>query len=236
MRLPRLTDAVVRRCHLTVVVLALASIPLAPLNALARMRTVEGREDLAIPIVAAWAEPALDLLHPWLLDFADPETVYTTYGKFYLLAVLAVLACAVGTWSRRPVPRGWAERWGWRLTTTGYAVLATGHLTAYWLLQVDGGFLVVLLGLLVGIPGHVLLGVALVRSGFRPRLAAWVLLLDLPLMIALSAVSTMALAMWPMMLAWGLVGWARLHRDGPAYRRTPLEDRLATGAGSAPTR
>ena len=43
MNRPELSDTAVRRCGLAAVVLALASIPLAPLNALARMQTASGR-------------------------------------------------------------------------------------------------------------------------------------------------------------------------------------------------
>lgn len=209
---PDLSITAVRRCGLAAVVLAIASIPLAPLNALARMQTDSGRSDLANDLAAWWAEPALRTLSPWLLDFADVDTVYLTYGKFYLLAVLAVLACAVAARSRRPADMGWAERWGWRLTIGSLALTCIGHFATYWLAFVDAGFVVVLLSLLIGVFGNVLLGVGLIRAGFRPRVAAWVILLDLPLSIALVSISTMALSMWPTMLAWGLIGWS-LWRD-----------------------
>ena len=54
----------------------------------------------------------------------------------------------------------------------------------------------------LGIPGNILLGLGLLRGGFRPRFAAWVILLDLPLSIGLVAISTQALGMWTMTLAW----------------------------------
>ncbi len=130
---PDLSITAVRRCGLAAVVLAIASIPLAPLNALARMQTDSGRSDLANDLAAWWAEPALRTLSPWLLDFADVDTVYLTYGKFYLLAVLAVLACAVAAYSRRPASVGWAERWGWRLTIGSLVLTCVGHFTTYWL-------------------------------------------------------------------------------------------------------
>ncbi len=208
MNRPELSDTAVRRCGLAAVVLALASIPLAPLNALARMQTESGRSDLENPQAAWWAQPAMDTLQPWLLDFADVDRVYVTYGKFYLLAVVAVLGCVLAAWSRRPATLGWAERWGWRLTVAGYAVMCVGQVVTYWLLRVETGFAVILVSMLVGIFGNVLLGWGLLRAGFRPRLAAWVVLLDLPLSLALVETSTMALSMWPMMLAWGLVGWS----------------------------
>jgi len=198
----------VRACGLSAVVLAVASLVLAPLNALARMQTESGRSDLESEYAAWWAEPTLQALGPWLLDFADADTVYLTYGKFYAVAMLGVLACVVATHSRRPSPLRWAERWGWRLTVVGFVLVTLGHLGYYWLLLGDGAYIAVLLGLLVGIPASVLLGVGLLRSGFRPRFAAWVILFDLPLSLALAQFSTMALTMWPMMLAWGVIGWS----------------------------
>ena len=53
---PDLSTTAVRRCGLAAVVLAIASIPLAPLNALARMQTDSGRSDLANDLAAWWAE------------------------------------------------------------------------------------------------------------------------------------------------------------------------------------
>jgi hypothetical protein len=223
---PELSNAAVRRCGLAAVVLAIASIPLAPLNALARMQTASGLSDLENDHAAWWAEPAMRTLAPWLLDFADADTVYLTYGKFYLIAVLAVLACAVAARTRRPTVLGWAERWGWRLTIGGFALMSVGHFCAYWLAFVEGGFAVILLSMLVGIFGNVLLGVGLIRAGFRPRLAAWVILLDLPLSIALVEISTMALSMWPMMLAWGLIGWS-LWRDESPKSQNPADQKPA---------
>ena len=215
MNRPELSDTTVRRCGLAAVVLALASIPLAPLNALARMQTESGRSDLDNPQASWWAQPSMDALQPWLLDFADEDLVYVTYGKFYLLAVVAVLACVLAAWSRRPAKLRWAERWGWRLTVVGYAVMCVGHMVAYWLLWIEGGFAVILFAMLIGIFGNVLLGYGLLRAGFRPRVAAWVILLDLPLSLVLVEMSTMALSMWPMMLAWGLVGWLLWRAPSP---------------------
>ncbi|NPD03781.1 hypothetical protein HN031_03665 [Nocardioides sp. zg-1308] len=230
MKRPDLSDTTVRRCGLAAVVLAVASVPLAPLNSLARMRTPDGRSDLENPMAAWWAEPAMDAVGPRLLDFAGASTVYLTYGKFNLLAVLAVLACAVAALSRRPGRLGRIERWGWRLTLTSLAVMCAGQLVVYWLGVVDEGYLVVLLAMLVGIFGNALLGLGLVRSGFRPRPAAWAVLLNLPLSVALVSVATQATGMWPMMLAWGLIGWS-LWRD-PARRpaRTTVRGTAPVGA------
>lgn len=214
-----MSDNTIRRCGLAAVALAWASLVLAPLNALARMRTESGRSDLEPGHVAWWAEPALRVLTPWLLDFADPDTVYLTYGKFYAVAVAGVVACMLAARSVRPGPMRSIEVWGWRTSLAGYGLLLLGHLGYYWLELGDVGYLSVLLGMLVGIPGALLLGAGLLRAGFRPRTAAWLVLLDLPLSLVLVAVSTQALGMWPMMLAWGLVGSSL--RRGPTELSAP---------------
>jgi hypothetical protein len=220
-----MTPTAVRRWGLAAVVVALASVPLAPLNSLARMQTESGQSDLGNELTSWWAEPALQTLGPWLLDFADADTVYLTYGMFYAVAVAAVLGCMVAARSRRPGPLSRTETWGWRLALAGYAVMLLGFVAFYWLrVGGDAGYLVVLLGMLLGIPGNVLLGIGLLRGRFRPRLAAWVILLDLPLSLGLVSISTQALGMWTMTLAWGLIGWS-LWRD---------PDRAARGA--APVR
>jgi hypothetical protein len=217
-----MNEHVIRRCGQAAVVLALASVVLAPLNALARMRTESGQSDLENGLAAWWAKPALDALGPVFLDFADPDTVYETYGKFYAIAILAVLACALAARSLRPARQTWPERWGWRLTITYLGLMAAAQFVTYWIQVSDGAYLAVLLAMLIGVFGNILLGIGLLRGGFRPRFAAWVIVLDLPLSIGLVAVSTQALGMWPTMLAWGVIGWSLAHRtDDPGGTPRP---------------
>ena len=219
-----MTDTYRRRAGLAVVLLALASIVLAPLNALARMRTDDGLPDYENPMAAWWAHPAMDLARP-LLDWAPPDTVYETYGKFYVFSALAVIACALAVRSRRPERRGWAERWGWRIALTAYALTAVSLFFTYWVANLDIVFLTVTIpSLLLSSVGNVLLGVGLIRGGFRPRLTGWVLAVELPMSIGLVAISTQALGMWPTMLAWGVAGWS-LWRH---YTSDPARDSTAT--------
>ena len=75
---------------------------MAPLNAMARMRTDDGRSDFDNPLAHWWADPAMQTLRP-LVDWGAPDTVYETYGKFYVLALVAVIACAVAVRSRLPL-------------------------------------------------------------------------------------------------------------------------------------
>ncbi|HZJ04678.1 MAG TPA: hypothetical protein VFD59_04305 [Nocardioidaceae bacterium] len=229
-----LTPTAVRRCGLAAVVVAIASLPLAPLNALARMQTESGQSDLANELANWWAEPALRVLGPWLLDFADPVTVYLTYGMFYAVAMVGVLACVVAARSVRPRAVHWDERWGWRLVLASYGVILLGFIAFYYLRVGDGAYLVILFAMLIGIPGNILLGIGLLRGGFRPRFAACVILLDLPLSIALVEISTQALGMWPMSLAWGVIGWSLWRHptgaDQNGHHRSSRATRTATHA------
>ena len=227
------TPTVVRRSGLAAVVVAVASLPLAPLNALARMQTESGTSDLANPMASWWAEPALHALGPWLLDFADPPTVYRTYGMFYAVATVGVLACLVAARSLRPQVVSRDERWGWRLVQVSYGVMLLGFVAYYYLRVGDGAYLVVLSGMLIGIPGNVLLGTGLLRSRFRPRFAACVILLDLPLSIALVSISTQALGMWTMTLAWGVIGWS-LWRDSSGAGGDGVRDHRRAARTASP--
>ena len=209
-----------RRAGLACVVLAVASLFLAPLHALARMRTESGFSDFENPLAHWWAAPAMDAFGP-LLDWGSPDTVYLTYGKFNVVALLAVLACALAVRGRRPRPLRFSERWGWRLSLTSYWLLAFSMLGYYWTQGLDLLFLLATLpGLLLNAVGQTMLGIGLVLSGFRPRLTGWVLALSFPLSQALVMVSTQALGMWPMMLAWGAAGWA-LWRTEPVESPVP---------------
>ena len=206
-----------RYAGLAVVVLAALSVVLAPLNALARMRTDDGLSDFDNPLAHWWASPAMDSFGG-LVDWGSPDTVYETYGKFYVFAVLAVLACALAVRSLRPRPMRVSERWGWRLALTSYVLMALSMFFTYWIANLDVVFLAITLpALLVNTIGETMLGIGLVRGGFRPRLTGWVLALSFPLSQALVAVSTQALGMWPMMLAWAAAGWT-LWQSEPSPR------------------
>ena len=203
-----MNDTAARRAGLAVVVMAGLSLAMAPLNALARMRTDDGRSDFDNPLAHWWADPAMQTLRP-LVDWSGPDTVYETYGKFYVFALLAVLACATAVRRRRPSPLRFSERWGWRLTLTSYVLMTVSLFVTYWIANLDLVFLAVTLpSLLLSTIGETMLGIGLVRSGFRPRLTGWVLALSFPFSQALVILSTQALGMWPTMLAWGAAGWS----------------------------
>ena len=139
-----MNDTAARRAGLAVVVMAGLSLAMAPLNALARMRTDDGRSDFDNPLAHWWADPAMQTLRP-LVDWSGPDTVYETYGKFYVFALLAVLACATAVRRRRPSTLRFSERWGWRLTLTSYVLMTVSLFVTYWIANLDLVFLAVTL-------------------------------------------------------------------------------------------
>lgn len=217
-----------RRAGISCVAIAGASLVLAPLHALARMRTDSGLSDFENPLAHWWAAPAMDAVGG-LLDWGSPDTVYETYGKFNFVALLAVLACALAVRGQRPRPLRFSERWGWRLSFTSYWLLALSMFTFYWISSLDLLFLVATIpGLLLNAVGQTMLGIGLVRSGFRPRLTGWILALSFPLSQALVVFSTQALGMWPMMLAWAAAGWTLWRSE---LVGEPVTERPRTPAG-----
>ena len=186
-------------------VAAVAGTVLAPLHALSRFATQDGREDLESGAVRAWAEPAADVLSP-LLTWAGADTVYLTYGKLWAPIVLAAVLCAFAV-RRRRVPAG-GEKWGWRLALTGTTGAGVGVTTSYWTPLLDEAFLVTVPFVLVALIGSLVLGVSLLRRGFRPLATPVLLVLWLPGFFALSALVAMGAAMLPMLWAFGIAGWA----------------------------
>ena len=81
------------------------------LHALARHNTADGAGDLKLPLTRVWSDPARSALRP-LLDWADADTVYLTYGKIWLPVFVAFTLCAIVVRrrasfppaSRKPIP------------------------------------------------------------------------------------------------------------------------------------
>lgn len=197
---------------------------LAPLHALSRHATAAGKEDLELALTRIWAEPAAERLRP-LLDWADPDTVYLTYGKGWLFVFLAAALCAFVVRTKRR-PRA-VERCGWWIALVGYVLAAASVLGSYWTPWLDESFLFLAMpGMLLSLLGSTVLGIALVRRGFRPRATAWVLAGWLPLMIALTNVISLGGAAMPMVWAWGIagreLGRGRLADATSDVERTPV--------------
>lgn len=194
-----ITPTMARRISLAAWTMAAFGTVAGELHALARINSHP--EDLAYPLTRAWAMPAMDAVRP-LLDWSDPYFVYWTYGKIWLPVCLAFAAAAYLVYRRRQ-PKG-AEKWAWRVQLAAYAILTlsvAGDYYTPWTAQFFVGGLVALA--LIALGGAVL-GIMLVRSGFRPRTTAWLLILFLPFFFAITEVTSMGNALLPLMWGWAL--------------------------------
>lgn len=210
------------------VVAAVAAVVVAPLFAVSYFATDEGSQYLAEPTVAAWAEPIRDVMGA-LVTYAPADRVYSTYALIFALLFGGVVACALVT-RRRRSPRNGSERWAWRIALIGYGLFCAGLLVVSLMLLVvtpDAGavnavFLIAVFpGILLSVIGSTVLGIALVRAGYRPRLAAWLLTLAFPLWVIGSfVIGHNSIGMVPLFLAWGAQGWA-LRRGRAPLRAEP---------------
>jgi hypothetical protein len=121
-----------------------------------------------------------------------------------------------------------AEKWGWRLFTVGYGLLTVGVTAYYWgqwtsynVLE-DIGLLAQLPAALVGAIGATTLGITLLRRGARPKLAAVLLLLNIPFLFAISMVTSLGNTDIPTMFAIAL-----LAREATAPRATMVSRQAA---------
>jgi len=182
------------------------------LHALSRFATEEGRSDLEMDAVRFWAEPAADLLAP-LLDWAEPDVVYLTYGKLWLPVFVAFTLGAFVVRRRRQqhgAVRG-AEKWGWRLALTGYVLACVSVAAEYWTMWtgidealLDGVFLASLPVVLLTMLSSTFLGIVLVRRGLG--LPAWLLALAFPGVFAITTVTSMGNVVLPIAFAFGILG------------------------------
>lgn len=197
------------------VIAAAASVILAPLLALSYFATSDGGEELEVPTVSAWAEPGRDLAGG-LVTFASADRVYSTYLQVFALLFPAVFLCAWALRAQRPPSTG-PGRWGWRLALLGYLLFGAGLIVIAILLvaaapsntMVNIAFLALMFpGLLLGLIGSTVVGIGLVRTGYRPRLTAWLLALSFLLWIVGSFVlGHNSLGMVPLFVAWATTGW-----------------------------
>lgn len=174
------------------------------LHAMARHATADGQRDLDSPLTRAWSVPTSEALKP-LLTWSDPNTVYVTYGKIWLPVYAAFALCAYVVFAHRNAHG--LELWGWRICLTGYALMTLSIVGDYFTPWMDQSFMV--LGMpsaVLTLVGSPLLGIALLRNGFRPRITAWVLILWLPLTLAITQVTSLGSADLPTAFAWAYAG------------------------------
>ena len=189
-------------------VAAWVALVLGPVHALSRYATAGGAEDLELPGVRTWAEPAANLLDP-VLSWSDADVVYRTYGKLWFFVLLAVTLCAFLVWRRRVADglvRG-VERVGWWIAMPGYALLTIGLLGIYWTPFLEEIFNIVgVPAMLVSLVGSLVLGIGLLRRRFRPLATGILLVLSVPLFFFISDLVALGAALTPMLWAWGLAG------------------------------
>lgn len=198
------------------VIAAVAAFVLAPLLAIAYFATAEGAQYLESGTVAAWAEPGRDLTRR-LVTFADAERVYATYTQVLALLFPAIFLSAAAVRSTRPTGISAPERWGWRLSLVGYGLFGAGLLLVALLLVggntgvavIDVAFMALMLpGLLIGLVGSTVLGIAFMRAGFQPRTTVWLLALSLPLWFVGSGVlGHNSIGILPLFVAWAAAAW-----------------------------
>ncbi len=188
------------------------------LHALSRHQIADGKADLELPLTRFWAEPAGDVLRP-LLDWANPDAVYLTYGKIWLPICAATALAAIVVYSSRS-PQGF-EKWAWRISIAGYVAVAVAVGATYWLqwshftVMDDIGLAAEAPGILLTMFGSTALGISLLRQGFRPRTPAVLLALAIPGLFAISSVTSLGSAFLTMSFAFGILG-RNIARD-PSY-------------------
>lgn len=206
------------------------------LHAMARHNTADGKEDLQTWTTRVWSDPARKALAP-LLDWADPDTVYLTYGKLWLPVFVAFTLCAFVVHRRRR-PQGF-EKWAWRVLLFGYCYACVSVVAEYWTQWtgyssslLDAAFLVTLPAIPIVMIGSSVLGVTLLRRGFRPRATAWLLTVAFPLAIVIPAVTSLGNIVLPIAFAFGIAG-RRIARDEALGAPMAADEVVSAGTGRA---
>ena len=197
-------------------VMAWVGLVVGQFHAMARHNTVDGKGDLQMWTTRVWSDPGRDLFKP-LLDWSSPDAVYLTYGKIWFPVFAAFTACAFVLYRRRR-PTGF-ETFAWRLALVGYVWATVAVLVSYWTQWTHATSLLDLAFVVLDIPGLLLtvisstiLGITLLRRGFRPRVTAWLLALTLPLTVVIQLFTSMGSGALPVMFAFGIAGH-RLSRE-----------------------
>lgn len=218
-----ISTAAARRINLAAWVMAVLGTVIGQLHALARFRVHP--EDLAeSPLARAWADPVSRALEP-LLDWGAGWTVYVTYGKVWALVCTALMAATYLAYRRRR-PVG-LERRLWQVTLAAYVLMLLSVVGEYFTPWTDEMFVVGIAAALAITVGGIPLGILLLRRGFRPRTTAVLLVVFLPLLVAITSVTSLGSALLPLMWGWALATRA-IVRDEAQGRSIP-EPRPAPG-------
>jgi hypothetical protein len=202
-------------------VMAWVGLVVGQFHAMARHNTADGKEDLEAWTTRVWSDPARDFFKP-LLDWANPDAVYLTYGKIWFPVFAAFTACAFVLYRRRR-PTGF-EKLAWRFALVAYGWACVAVLVTYWTQWTHITGLLDIAFLVLDVPAVLLtsiasttLGITLLRRGFRPRVTAWLLALEIPLMVVIEMVTSMGSGALPEMFAFGIAGL------GLAREATPVQ-------------
>jgi hypothetical protein len=188
------------------------------LHAMARHATPEGHGDFeSAPLTKVWSVPLSELLSP-LLTWSDVYTVYRVYGLLWIPVYAAYTLCAFVVRSHRR-PKRW-EAWGWRLLLTSYVLMTLSIVGDYLTPWTDQSFAFVgIPSMVIGLVGAPLLGITLLRDGFRPRVLPWVLVLQIPIILAIGQVTSLGSTGLPEAFAWAWVvrRMVRAHEEQVAH-------------------
>ena len=198
----------------------------APLLAMSYFATKDGAEMLKMASVRAWAAPARRLFEP-MLSFASADRVYATYS---LLIALVIPALPLAAWAvrraRLPLAGTFERRASW-LVAAAWSVFSASLLVVAVALQIKPAnssgnsvinvvFLAGMIpGLLIGCLGSAPLGVSLLRHGFLPRIAGFIITLALPLwVLSTFLLGHNSIGLLPQMIAWTLALSASMKPTG----------------------
>ena len=229
-----------RLIGLYAVIAACLAAVVSPLLALSYFATSGGVDQLRSPTVSAWAVPGRELAGG-LLTWTSPVRVYGTYWLAFWLLFTAAFLCARAVHARRPPDAGPLERWGWRLAQVGYVLHPIGGLAAIAVLidgsaeniVIDVAFVAVMLpALLIDAIGSTMLGIALLKKSYRPRITAWLLALAFPSIFGISFVGgNFSLGLVPVLAAWAVTGWRlwRAETSEPSAPHLLIDDGVRAG-------
>lgn len=183
-------------------------IALEPLVATAYHRTEDGAGEPQAPWVRAWSEPLLNTFDG-AFTWASAETVYLTYGKVYVIALVGVL-CAVVALRRVDTSESWLSRWAPRVALLAFGLMTVGVVGEYWTPWTDEVFLFVSVpSLLLVVLSSPLLGAWLLRRHLGSRLGGWMVALTLPGIVGLTLLGGhLGFALLWLSVSWALHGHA----------------------------
>lgn len=185
-------------------------IAVEPFAAIAYHRTADGAEEQEATWVATWSEPLQEHLDG-AFTWASADTVYLTYGKVYVVALVGVL-CAVVALRRVDSSGSRLSRWAPRVALGAFGLMTVGVVGEYWTPWTDEVFMFISVpSLLLVVLSSPLLGAWLLRRHLGSRLGGWMVALTLPGIVGLSILGGhLGFALIWLSVSWALHGHALL--------------------------